>query len=36
MNGDFCKAFVAGADMCMSGSMFAGSKEAAGLVVKKY
>lgn len=36
MNADFCKAFVGGADMCMSGSMFAGCDEAAGLVVKKY
>ena len=26
-NGDFCKAFVAGADFCMSGSMFAGCEE---------
>ena len=26
-NGDFCKAFVAGADFCMSGSMFVGCEE---------
>lgn len=35
MPGDLCKAFVAGADICMSGSMFAGCDEAAGEVIKK-
>lgn len=30
MPGDLCKAFVAGADICMSGSIFAGCHEAAG------
>ena len=35
MPGDLCKAFVAGADICMSGSMFAGCDEAAGEIVKK-
>lgn len=34
-NADFCKALVAGADMCMSGSMFAGCEEANGKVIKK-
>ena len=33
--GDFCKAFVAGADICMSGSMFAGCDEAEGEVIEK-
>lgn len=33
--GDLCKAFVAGADICMSGSMFAGCDEAAGEVICK-
>ena len=33
--GDLCKAFVAGADICMSGSMFAGCDEAAGEVIYK-
>ena len=35
MIGDFAKAFVAGADICMSGSMFAGCDEAAGEVIEK-
>jgi len=35
MPGDLCKAFVAGADICMSGSMFAGCDEAAGEVITK-
>lgn len=35
MVGDFCKAFVAGADICMSGCFFAGTDEAAGEVIKK-
>jgi len=35
MPGDLCKAFVAGADICMSGSMFAGCDEAAGDVITK-
>lgn len=35
MPGDLCKAFVAGADICMSGSMFAGCDEAAGEVIEK-
>lgn len=35
MPGDLCKAFVAGADICMSGSMFAGCDEAAGQVINK-
>jgi len=35
MNADFCKAFVAGADICMSGSMFAGCEEASGKVITK-
>jgi len=34
-NADFCKALVAGADMCMTGSMFAGCEEANGKVIKK-
>lgn len=33
--GDFSKAFVAGADICMSGYFFAGCDEAAGEVIKK-
>jgi GMP reductase len=32
---DFNKAFVAGADFCMSGSFFAGCDEAAGEVIEK-
>ena len=35
MPGDLCKAFVAGADICMSGSMFAGCDEAAGDIIEK-
>lgn len=35
MPGDLCKAFVAGADICMSGSMFAGCDEAAGEIIEK-
>lgn len=34
-NADFCKALVAGADMCMTGSMFAGSDEANGQIIEK-
>ena len=34
-NADFCKALVAGADICMSGSMFAGCEEAHGNVIEK-
>lgn len=34
-NADFCKALVAGADICMSGSMFAGCEEANGKIVEK-
>ena len=33
--GDFCKAFVAGADICMSGSFFAGTDETSGEVIEK-
>ena len=33
--GDICKALVAGADICMSGSLFAGCNEAAGDVIEK-
>ena len=33
--GDLCKAFVAGADICMSGCMFAGCDEAAGDIIEK-
>lgn len=33
--GDFCAAFVAGADICMSGSMFCGCDEAHGEVITK-
>lgn len=33
--GDFCKAFVAGADICMTGSMFAGCDEAHGEIIEK-
>ena len=33
--GDFCKAFVAGADICMSGCFFAGCDEASGSIIKK-
>lgn len=32
---DWCKATIAGADLCMSGSIFAGTDEAAGNVVEK-
>lgn len=35
MPGDISKAFVAGADICMSGSMFAGCDEASGEVINK-
>ena len=35
-NGDFCKAFVAGADFCMSGSMFVGCEESDSNKVVKY
>ena len=35
LNADFCKAFVAGADICMSGSMFAGCDEANGEIIEK-
>ena len=34
-NADFCKALVAGADICMSGSMFAGCEEANGKIITK-
>ena len=34
-NADFCKALVAGADICMSGSMFAGCSEANGSIITK-
>ena len=34
-NADFCKALVAGADICMSGSMFAGCEEAHGNIIEK-
>lgn len=34
-NADFCKALVAGADICMSGSMFAGCEEANGNIITK-
>ena len=34
-NADFCKALVAGADMCMSGSMFAGCDESNGKIIEK-
>lgn len=33
--GDFCKAFVAGADICMSGCFFAGTDEASGEIIEK-
>lgn len=33
--GDFAKAFVAGADICMSGCFFAGCDEAAGELIEK-
>lgn len=33
--GDICKALVAGADICMSGSLFAGTDEAAGKIIEK-
>lgn len=33
--GDFCKAFVAGADICMSGCFFAGCDEASGDIIEK-
>lgn len=32
---DWCKATIAGADMCMSGSIFAGTDEAEGDVISK-
>ena len=32
---DWCKATIAGADLCMSGSIFAGTEEALGDVVEK-
>lgn len=35
-NGDFCKAFVAGGDFCMSGSMFVGCEESDSQKVAKY
>lgn len=35
MIGDFAKAFVAGADICMSGAFFAGCDEAAGDIIEK-
>lgn len=35
-NGDFCKAFVAGADFCMSGSMFVGCEESDSNKIVKY
>ena len=35
MPGDISKAFVAGADICMSGSMFAGCDEASGEIINK-
>ena len=34
--GDICKALVAGADICMSGSLFAGCDEAAGNIITKH
>lgn len=34
VNGDICKAFCAGADFIMSGSMFAGTDESAGEIVE--
>ena len=33
--GDICKAFVAGADICMSGSFFAGCDESSGEIIEK-
>ena len=33
--GDICKALVAGADICMSGSLFAGCDEASGEIITK-
>jgi len=33
--GDFCKALVAGADICMSGCFFAGCDEASGDIIEK-
>ena len=33
--GDICKAFVAGADFCMTGSLFAGCAESGGDVIPK-
>lgn len=33
--GDICKAFVAGADFCMTGSLFAGCTESDGEVIPK-
>lgn len=33
--GDFCKALVAGADICMSGCFFAGCDEASGEIIEK-
>ena len=35
MIGDFAKALVAGADICMSGAFFAGCDEAAGDIIEK-
>ncbi len=35
-NADFCKALIAGADMCMSGSMFAGCEESNGEKIQKW
>lgn len=34
--GDICKAIVAGADICMSGSLFAGTDESNGDIITKY
>lgn len=33
--GDICKALVAGADICMSGSFFAGCDESSGEIIEK-
>jgi len=33
---DICKALIAGADFCMSGSFFAGTDEANGEIITKY
>lgn len=35
LTGDFSKALVAGADICMSGAFFAGCDEAAGDIIEK-